>query len=75
MTMMIERLVLGGVDSLLMKHAGQEIDCMCQPLTTHLTTSPDGGLEVENAVEVIMTRMKSILEFRLTGDLENENVG
>jgi hypothetical protein len=75
LTMMIERLVLDRVDSLLMKRADQEIDRMCQPLTTRLTTSPDGSLKVENAVEVIMTRTKSILEFRLAGDLENENVG
>jgi hypothetical protein len=81
--MMIERLVLDGVDSLLMKHADQEMDRMCQPLTIHLTTSPEGGPGVLNRSGLRLSvgeagttmKMRLIFESHLGGGLENGNVG
>jgi hypothetical protein len=75
LTMMIERLVLDGVDSLLMKHADQEIDRMYPPLTIHLTTRPGGGPGVLSVGDAgTMMKMRLIFEFHLGGGLENENV-
>jgi len=53
---------------------------MCQPLTIHLTTSPEGGPGVLNRSGLVggagMTmKMRLIFEFNLGGDPENGNVG
>jgi hypothetical protein len=80
LTIIIERLVLDGVDSLLMKHADQEIEHMCQPLTIHLTTKPEGGPGVLNRPGLVggagtTMKMRLIFEFHLAGDPENGNFG
>jgi hypothetical protein len=75
LTMMIERLVLGRVDSLLMKHADQEIGRMYQLLTIHPTTSPDGGPGVLSVGDAGTTmKMRLIFELHLGRGLENEKV-